>query len=76
MALATEGWGVVAILKIYPPFAGVAISAITLATAFGFVVSRPCLTLKMIEDVVHFLNKETTVQAIARSATKVLDPSS
>lgn len=70
IALATEGWGVVASLKIYPPFAGAAVSAITLVTAFGFAVSRPCLTLKMMEDAVHFLSKETTVQAIARSATK------
>ncbi|KAJ7955438.1 calpain-type cysteine protease DEK1 [Quillaja saponaria] len=70
IALATEGWGVVASLKIYPPFAGAAVSAITLVVAFGFAVSRPCLTLKMVEDSVHFLSKETIVQAIARSATK------
>ncbi|XP_042517382.1 calpain-type cysteine protease DEK1-like [Macadamia integrifolia] len=70
IALATEGWGVVASLKIYPPFAGAAVSAITLVVAFGFAVSRPCLTLKMMEDAVHFLSKETIVQAIARSATK------
>ncbi|XP_068636405.1 calpain-type cysteine protease DEK1-like isoform X1 [Aristolochia californica] len=70
IALATEGWGVVASLKIYPPFAGAAVSAITLVVAFGFAVSRPCLTLKMLEDAVHFLSKETVVQAIARSATK------
>ncbi|KAI4317449.1 hypothetical protein L6164_025316 [Bauhinia variegata] len=70
IALATEGWGVVASLKIYPPFAGAAVSAITLVVAFGFAVSRPCLTLKMVEDAVHFLSKETVVQAIARSATK------
>ncbi|KAF8395994.1 hypothetical protein HHK36_017605 [Tetracentron sinense] len=70
IALATEGWGVVASLKIYPPFAGAAVSAITLVVAFGFAVSRPCLTLKMMEDAVHFLSKETVVQAIARSATK------
>ncbi|KAI4344843.1 hypothetical protein L6164_012030 [Bauhinia variegata] len=70
IALATEGWGVVASLKIYPPFAGAAVSAITLVVAFGFAVSRPCLTLKMVEDAVHFLSKETIVQAIARSATK------
>ncbi|XP_052185448.1 calpain-type cysteine protease DEK1 [Diospyros lotus] len=70
IALATEGWGVVASLKIYPPFAGAAVSAITLVAAFGFAVSRPCLTLKMMEDAVHFLSKETIVQAIARSATK------
>ncbi|KAK4608498.1 hypothetical protein RGQ29_002064 [Quercus rubra] len=70
IALATEGWGVVASLKIYPPFAGAAVSAITLVVAFGFAVSRPCLTLKTMEDAVHFLSKETVVQAIARSATK------
>ncbi|XP_057475056.1 LOW QUALITY PROTEIN: calpain-type cysteine protease DEK1-like [Actinidia eriantha] len=70
IALATEGWGVVASLKIYPPFAGAAVSAITLVAAFGFAVSRPCLTLKTMEDAVHFLSKETIVQAIARSATK------
>ncbi|KAL5976765.1 Calpain-type cysteine protease dek1 [Asimina triloba] len=70
IALATEGWGVVASLKIYPPFAGAAVSATTLVVAFGFAVSRPCLTLKMMEDAVHFLNKETVIQAIARSATK------
>nr|GMD14906.1 calpain-type cysteine protease DEK1 [Ipomoea batatas] len=70
IALATEGWGVVASLKIYPPFAGAAVSAITLVVAFGFAVSRPCLTLEMVEDAVHFLSKETVVQAIARSATK------
>ncbi|KAL1803034.1 calpain-type cysteine protease DEK1 isoform X1 [Daucus carota subsp. sativus] len=70
IALAIEGWGVVASLKIYPPFAGSAVSAVTLVVAFGFAVSRPCLTLKMMEDSVHFLSKETVVQAIARSATK------
>ncbi|KAK4725636.1 hypothetical protein R3W88_030553 [Solanum pinnatisectum] len=70
IALAIEGWGVVASLKIYPPFAGAAVSAITLVVAFGFAVSRPCLTLEMVEDAVHFLSKETMVQAIARSATK------
>lgn len=70
VALAIEGWGVVASLKIYPPFAGAAVSAITLVIAFGFAVSRPCLTLEMMEDAVHFLSKETVVQAIARSATK------
>ncbi|KAJ9153323.1 hypothetical protein P3X46_026773 [Hevea brasiliensis] len=70
IALATEGWGVVASLKIYPPFAGAAVSAITLVVAFGFAVSRPCLTLEMMEDAVHFLSKDTIVQAIARSATK------
>ncbi|GKV30284.1 hypothetical protein SLEP1_g39111 [Rubroshorea leprosula] len=70
IALATEGWGVVASLKIYPPFAGAAVSAITLVVAFGFAVSRPCLTLKTMEDAVHFLSKDTVVQAISRSATK------
>ncbi|EEF38998.1 calpain, putative [Ricinus communis] len=70
IALATEGWGVVASLKIYPPFAGAAVSAITLVVAFGFAVSRPCLTLEAMEDAVHFLSKDTIVQAIARSATK------
>ncbi|KAK1309862.1 hypothetical protein QJS10_CPA08g01351 [Acorus calamus] len=70
IALATEGWGVVASLNIYPPFAGAAVSAITLVVAFGFAVSRPCNTLKMVEDAVHFLSKDTVVQAIARSATK------
>ena len=47
IALATEGWGVVASLKIYPPFAGAAVSAITLVVSFGFAVSRPCLTLEV-----------------------------
>ncbi|XP_051113651.1 calpain-type cysteine protease DEK1 [Andrographis paniculata] len=70
IALATEGWGVVASLKIYPPFAGAAVSAITLVVSFGFAVSRSCLTLEMVEDAVHFLSKETVVQAISRSATK------
>ncbi|XP_047318032.1 calpain-type cysteine protease DEK1-like isoform X2 [Impatiens glandulifera] len=70
VALATEGWGVVASLIIYPPFAGAAVSAITLVVAFGFAVSRPCLTLKMMEDAVHYLSKETMLQAITRSATK------
>ncbi|KAL5708598.1 Calpain-type cysteine protease dek1 [Ranunculus cassubicifolius] len=70
IALAVEGWGVVASLIIHPPFAGAAVSAITLVVSFGFAVSRPCLTLKMMEDAVHFLSKDTVVQAIARSATK------
>ncbi|KAJ4822515.1 Calpain-type cysteine protease dek1 [Turnera subulata] len=70
IALATEGWGVVASLIIYPPFAGAAVSAITLVVAFGFAVSRPCLTLEMMEDAVHFLSKDTIIQAISRSATK------
>ncbi|GAV75559.1 Peptidase_C2 domain-containing protein/Laminin_G_3 domain-containing protein [Cephalotus follicularis] len=70
IALAIEGWGVVASLKIYPPFAGAAVSAVTLVVAFGFAVSRPCLTLKMMEDAVHFLSKDTVIQAISRSATK------
>jgi SpoU rRNA methylase family enzyme len=71
IALATEGWGVVASLIIYPPFAGAAVSAITLVVAFGFAVSRPCLTLEMMEVAVRFLSKDTIVQAISRSATKV-----
>ncbi|MBA0851502.1 hypothetical protein Goshw_020885 [Gossypium schwendimanii] len=70
IGLATEGWGVVASLTIYPPYAGAAVSAVTLVVAFGFAVSRPCLTLKMMEDAVHFLSKDTVVQAISRSATK------
>lgn len=70
IALATMGWGVVASLEIYPPFAGAAVSAITLVVAFGFAVSRPCLTLKTMEDAVNFLSKETVVQAIARASTK------
>ncbi|CAL9189957.1 unnamed protein product [Musa hybrid cultivar] len=70
IALATEGWGVIASLKIYPPFAGAAVSAITLVVAFGFAVSRSCLTCKMMEDAVRCLSKDTVVQAIARSATK------
>ncbi|KAJ7531630.1 hypothetical protein O6H91_14G051800 [Diphasiastrum complanatum] len=70
IALATAGWGVVASLEIYPPFAGAAVSAITLVVAFGFAVSRPCFTSKMMEDAVQFLNKEMIVQAIARSSTK------
>ncbi|KAA3456544.1 calpain-type cysteine protease DEK1-like isoform X2 [Gossypium australe] len=70
IALATEGWGVVASLTIHPPYAGAAVSAVTLVVAFGFAVSRPCLTLKMMEDAVHFLSKDTVVQAISRSATK------
>lgn len=47
IALAIEGWGVVASLKIHPPFAGAAVSAITLVVAFGFAVSRPCLALEV-----------------------------
>lgn len=47
IALATEGWGVVASLNIYPPFAGAAVSAVTLVVSFGFAVSRPCLTLEV-----------------------------
>jgi hypothetical protein len=30
-----------------PPFVGAGISATTLVIAFGFAVSRPCLTLKV-----------------------------
>lgn len=55
IALATEGWGVVASLKIYPPFAGAAVSAITLVVAFGFAVSRPCLSLKVRATTTSFL---------------------
>lgn len=54
VALATEGWGVVASLNIYPPFAGAAVSAMTLVVAFGFAVSRPCLTLKVCPVFVTF----------------------
>jgi len=70
IALATAGWGVVASLEIYPPFAGAAVSAITLVVAYGFAISRPQLTLKMTEDALNFLRKETIVQAITRSSTK------
>ncbi|MCO5606609.1 hypothetical protein L7F22_060797 [Adiantum nelumboides] len=70
VAVAVAGWGVVASLEIYPPFAGAAASAITLVVAFGFAVSRPPLTAKMVEDGVRFLGKETVVQALARAATK------
>lgn len=48
IALAIEGWGVVASLKIYPPFAGASVSAITLVVSFGFAVSRSCLTLEVL----------------------------
>ena len=84
-----------------PPFVGAGISATTLVIAFGFAVSRPCMTLKvrtflqlklagfhvpflymssliifekinqMMEDAVHFLSKDTVVQAMSRSANKV-----
>lgn len=47
IALATAGWGVVASLEIYPPFAGAAVSAITLVVAYAFAISRPQLTLKV-----------------------------
>lgn len=30
-----------------PPFVGAGVSATTLVIAFGFAVSRPCLTLKV-----------------------------
>ncbi|KAF3678844.1 putative uroporphyrinogen decarboxylase, chloroplastic-like [Capsicum annuum] len=53
IALAIEGWGVVASLQIYQPFAGAAVSAITLVVAFGFTVSRPCLTLKVCLDILE-----------------------
>lgn len=48
IALATAGWGVVASLEIYPPFAGSAVSAITLVVAYAFAISRPQLTLKVL----------------------------
>lgn len=48
IALATAGWGVVASLEIYPPFAGAAVSAVTLVVAFGFAISRPQITLKVL----------------------------
>mgnify|MGYP006872751417 FL=1 len=47
VAVAMVGWGVVASLEIYPPFAGAATSAVTLVVAFGFAVSRPPLTSKV-----------------------------
>ncbi|PHT29273.1 Calpain-type cysteine protease DEK1 [Capsicum baccatum] len=65
IALAIEGWGVVASLQIYPPFAGAAVSAITLVVALALLS-----LVHMVEDAVHFHSKETMVQAIARSATK------
>jgi len=71
IALATEVWGVIASIIMNPPFVGAGISATTLVIAFGFAVSRPCLTLKMMEDAVHFLSKDTVVQAMSRSANKV-----
>nr|CAB3501081.1 unnamed protein product [Digitaria exilis] len=70
IALATEVWGVVASIIMNPPFVGAGVSATTLVIAFGFAVSRPCLTLKMMEDAVHFLSKDTVVQAMSRSANK------
>ncbi|KAG6476656.1 hypothetical protein ZIOFF_065901 [Zingiber officinale] len=70
VVLAIEGWGVIASLKVYPPFAGAATSAITLVVAFGFAVSCSDLTCKMMEDAVHCLSKDTIVQAIARASTK------
>uniref|UniRef100_A0A0E0NJY1 Protein DEFECTIVE KERNEL 1 n=1 Tax=Oryza rufipogon TaxID=4529 RepID=A0A0E0NJY1_ORYRU len=73
IALATEVWGVIASLILNPPFIGAAISAITLVIAFSFAVSRPCLTLKMLEDAVHFLSKDTVVQAMSRSANKIFN---
>ncbi|CDY10567.1 BnaC03g70470D [Brassica napus] len=39
IALATEGWGVVASLIVYPPFAGAAVTAITFVVSFGFAVT-------------------------------------
>ncbi|KAL3697653.1 hypothetical protein R1sor_011729 [Riccia sorocarpa] len=70
VALGTAGWGVVASLEIYPPFAGAAVSATTLVVAFGFAISRPQSTLKRMEDALHYLKKDTITQAIARSSTK------
>uniref|UniRef100_A0ACD5ZI26 Uncharacterized protein n=1 Tax=Avena sativa TaxID=4498 RepID=A0ACD5ZI26_AVESA len=70
IALATEVWGVIASQVMNPPFVGAAICASTLVIAFSFAVSRPCLTLKMMEDAVHFLSKDTVVQAMSRSANK------
>ncbi|KAG2552578.1 hypothetical protein PVAP13_9KG552600 [Panicum virgatum] len=70
IALATEVWGVIASIIMNPPFVGAGISATTLVIAFGFAVSRPCMTLKMMEDAVHFLSKDTVVQAMSRSANK------
>ena len=37
--MATEGWGVVASLIVYPPFAGAAVTAITFVVSFGFAVT-------------------------------------
>ncbi|KAL2644549.1 hypothetical protein R1flu_012136 [Riccia fluitans] len=70
IALGTAGWGVVASLEIYPPFAGAAVSATTLVVAFGFAISRPQSTLKRMEDALKYLKKDTITQAIARSSTK------
>ncbi|KAK8446135.1 hypothetical protein SEVIR_9G438700v4 [Setaria viridis] len=70
IALATEVWGVIASIIMNPPFVGAGVSATTLVVAFGFAVSRPCLTLKMMEDAIHFLSKDTVVQAMSRSANK------
>lgn len=53
IALATAGWGVVASLEIYPPFAGAAVSAITLVVAYAFAISRPQLTLKVQRQLCH-----------------------
>lgn len=100
--MATEVWGVIASIIMNPPFVGAGVSATTLVVAFGFAVSRPCLTLKvrtflqlklegfrvpfliydfinnffkkinqMMEDAIHFLSKDTVVQAMSRSANKV-----
>ncbi|KAH6559054.1 hypothetical protein KP509_1Z029900 [Ceratopteris richardii] len=70
VAVAIAGWGVVASLEIYPPFAGAAATSVTLVVAFGFAVSRPPLTAKMVENAIRFLSKQTVVHALARSATK------
>lgn len=45
--MATEVWGVIASIIMNPPFVGAGVSATTLVVAFGFAVSRPCLTLKV-----------------------------
>jgi hypothetical protein len=45
--LATEVWGVIASLLMTPSFVGAGVSAATLVIAFSFVVSRPCMTLKV-----------------------------
>lgn len=73
IALAVEGWGVVASLKIYPPFAGAAVSAITLVVAFGFAVSRPCLTLKVCKNLHYSYNQFTTNSTIWKGGVLPLE---